>query len=94
MMEAQRIDDRDMLRAESMTDEWIIEKSDSDDGEAEKYQTVLKPSPEEISSDPLPELVGNQTNSGEYIVPMKPCFTSLEGTGEFLMKQIRDEWFW
>lgn len=95
MCEAQRLSDQDMIRMEMTSDRWVLEESDSDDEPFEVLPTVLTDKATKVSDNPLPSLVSKPDSDGlQQFAVLKPYFSSIEGAGEFFLKQIQDEWFW
>lgn len=95
MLEAQRISDRDLMRLESVSDQWILEESEDEDESPETFPTVLTDAPEKISEAPLPALFDMEGgDTDQNCAVLKPYFSSIEGAGDFFMKQIEDEWSW
>lgn len=95
MCEAQRLSDQDMIRMEMASDRWILEESDSDGEPLEVLPTVLPDKATKVSDNPLPSLVSKpECDSLQHCALLKPYFSSIEGAGEFFLKQIQDEWFW
>ena len=96
MLEAYRIADRNQKHLENGPDRVFFELSSSSDDEGEEPEpTVIAPSPDSISEEPLPEMFGDKgAKSCEYVVPLRPYFGSIEDAGKFFINELKDEWFW
>ena len=95
LLEAHRISDREMMWLESVSDQWIVDELDEEEAPADVFPTVLEKPPETIPEAPLPVLVDTKEEGSEpQCAVLKPYFSSIEGAGDFFMKQIEDEWSW
>lgn len=102
MMEAQRIEDRNMVVYESAGGLVTDYSSDDDDcDDAVMEPTIVTSRPEAVSVDPLPDLCQEEMKEkkdgpprGEYEVQMRPLFTAVEGAAEFFIDDLQGRWNW